>query len=81
MRYYEDVAGQELAEDFYDEFRRLVEDAGNRPELFTDRPGGFKRANLKRFPYNFLFKVRDDGIRILVVRHHARQPSYGTSRK
>jgi hypothetical protein len=40
-----------------------------------------KRANLRRFPYNFLFRETDGGIRILVVRHHARNPRYGAKRK
>lgn len=81
MRYYEDVAGPELADDFYDEFRLFVQHASQYPERYSIREGRLRRANLKRFPYNFLFRVLDDHIRILVVRHHARRPSHGTKRR
>ncbi len=81
MRYYEDVAGPQLADDFYDEFRLFVQHASQHPDRYSPREGGLRRANLKRFPYNFLFRVLDDHIRILVVRHHARRPNYGTKRE
>jgi len=29
---------------------------------------------------NFLFRVQGDAIRVLVIRHHARLPTYGTKR-
>jgi len=40
-----------------------------------------RRANLKRFPYHFLFRVVGDCVRILVVRHHRRHPEYGVERE
>ena len=81
MRYYEEVADSRLADDFYEEFRGKVLEVAENPEHFNERVGGYKRANLRRFPYNFLFRETDGGIRILVVRHHARNPRYGAKRK
>ncbi len=81
MRYYEEVADSRLADDFYQEFRGKVLEASDNPEHFNERVGDYKRANLRRFPYNFLFRETDGGIRILVVRHHARNPQYGAKRK
>jgi len=81
MKFYEDSAGAKLADDFYEEFRRYVILAAEHPEHFNIRVGGFKRVNLERFPYNFLFRQKDDCIRILVVRHHSRHPSYGAKRE
>jgi len=80
IKYYEEVADATLADEFYNEFRRRVAYAVEHPEYFSDRVGKFKRVNLKKFPYNFLFRQQDDVIRILVVRHHARHPKYGTER-
>lgn len=80
MKYYEDVADAKLADDFYEEFRHYVVLAAEHPERIHLRAGRFKRVNLRRFPYNFLFREERDGIRILVVRHHARHPSLGTTR-
>lgn len=81
MKYYEDVADTQLADEFYLELRSAVGRAAQNPEYFHQRVGGFKRVNLQRFPYHFLFREVGDGIRILVVRHHARSPGYGTGRK
>ena len=81
MKYYEDKGGAELADEFYEEFRRYVLFASKHPEHFPLRVGGYKRVNLERFSYHFLFRQKDDAIRILVVRHHARDPSYGATRK
>jgi hypothetical protein len=75
------VADTRLADDFYLEFRAKVLEAANAPGHFRERVGGFKRANLRRFPYNFLFRETEGGIRILVVRNHARNPTYGIRRK
>ena len=80
MDYYERVAGIHLADDFYAEFRLFVQDASGDPEKYNIRKGNFRRVNLERFPFNFLFRVHEDAIRILVVRHHARRPTYGTKR-
>lgn len=81
MKYYEDVADTRLADDFYDEFRRSILHTAAHPEYINERVGRYKRVNLKRFPYSFLFREKEDHIRILVVRHHARHPGYGTKRK
>ena len=81
MDYYERVAGIQLADDFYTEFRLFVQDVSDDPEKYNIRSGNFRRVNLKRFPFNFLFRVQEDTIRILVVRHHARRPTFGTKRR
>jgi len=80
MRYYEDVAEPDLADDFYEEFRASTVRTAEHPESVNERIGGLKRVNLKRFPYNYLFNELPDHVRILVIRHHARHPVYGTKR-
>ena len=80
MDYYERVGGLHLADDFYAEFRFFIQDASCEPEKYNIKRGNFRRVNLERFPFNFLFRVQNDSIRILVVRHHARRPTYGTKR-
>ena len=81
MEYYERVATPELADDFYREFRLHVEEAVGRPESFALRERDIRRANLRRFPYHVLFRVVGDAVRILVVRHHRRRPSFGVRRR
>jgi hypothetical protein len=38
-------------------------------------------VNLERFPFHFLYRIVDDRVRILVVRHHRRRPSLGMHRR
>ena len=79
--YYLEVAGPELAEEFYRELRHLIIRAAERPNSFAIREDGLHRANLPRFPYHFLFRVAGDAVRVLVVRHHRRRPSFGIRRR
>ncbi len=81
MDYYEDAAGPKLADDFYIELRSFFQKAAYSPEAYELRERDLRRVNLERFPYHFLFRIVDDAVRILVVRHHRRQPSLGVHRR
>ena len=81
MKYYEEVAGRELADEFYAELRRGFEESAVRPTSFAIYERNLRRVNLKRFPYHFLFRIAGDAVRILVVRHHRRHPSVGITRR
>ena len=81
MEYYEQVASADLADEFYAELQQLMREAGKRPESFPIRKRDIRRANLRRFPYHFLFRIAGDAVRILVVRHHRREPSVGIARR
>ena len=81
MDYYDRAATIELADEFYTEFRRFIQVAVERPESFSIRAGDLRRVNLRRFPYHFLFRIVGDTVRILVVRHHKRHPSFGITRR
>jgi toxin ParE1/3/4 len=81
MDYYERLATSQLANEFYAELRSLMAEAAAQPEYFSIRKGDIRRANLRRFPYHFLFRIVEDVVRILVVRHHSRHPAVGTERR
>lgn len=80
MEYYRRVAEPPLADEFYRELRRWILRAGERPSSFAAREQGLRRVNLLRFPYHFLFRIVDKTVRVLVVRHHRKQPSFGVRR-
>jgi len=80
MAHYEHVATAELADEFYSELRLFMMRAAKSPHLFAVRSPDLRRVNLDRFPYHFLFRIVDETVRILVVRHHRRRPSFGMSR-
>jgi plasmid stabilization system protein ParE len=81
MGYYEDVAGRQLAGEFYNELRFYFQKAADSSETYGIREHDLRRVNLERFPYHFLFRVFDDTVRILVVRHHRRRPTLGIHRR
>ncbi len=81
MDYYEQAVDPQLADEFYNELRRLMEDAAERPEGFSIRERDIRRANLRRFPYHFLFRIAGETVRVLVARHHGRNPALGIKRR
>ena len=81
MDYYEEVAGAHLAEDFYAELRSFFRKAAEFPEAYGVRERDIRRVNLEKFPFHFLFRIVNDRVRILVVRHHRRRPSLGLHRR
>src|ERR1700738_1278871 len=81
MGSYERVATPGLAEEFYTELRYFMTKAADKPESFSIRERDIRRANLRRFPYHFLLRVVGHEVRILVVRHHHRLPSFGSRRR
>ncbi len=81
MDYYEDVAGVQLADEFYADLRSSFEKAREAPEADSVREHDIRRVNLERFPFHFLFPIADKKVSILVVRHHRRRPSLGLHRR
>jgi plasmid stabilization system protein ParE len=81
MRYYEEVAGTQLADEFYAELHSRFVTAAKTPEAFTRHSGDLRRVNLPRFPYHFLYRIAADHVLVLVVRHHRRHPNVGLSRR
>ena len=80
VRRYDPVS-ERLADEFLEEFRRFVATAAKSPRRFHVAKRGFRRANLTRFPYHFLYREVEGGIRVTVVRHHHRHPEYGMDRE
>jgi len=74
MDYYEDAGGQQLADAFFQK-------AAESPEAYAVRERDIRRVNLERFPFHFLFRIVEERVRILVVRHHSRRPSLGIRRR
>lgn len=81
MDHYEAAGSPELADEFYAELFALIKKAAQLPGRFRIIERDIRRANLKRFPYHFLFRVLPDHVRILVVRHHRREPTLGMERR
>ena len=81
LRYYQNEAGEEVADRFYQTFLLVVERALGNPEFFHPVSDLLRRAPIPGFPYHFLYRGISHGIRILVLRHDQRHPSFGLGRK
>jgi plasmid stabilization system protein ParE len=79
LRRYDSVS-ERLGDEFKAELRRVVAAAARNPNRFHPIKPGFHRANLKRFPYHFIYRELADGIRVTLVRHHGREPAFGMER-
>jgi len=80
LRRYDEVSPI-LGDEFKKELRHFIRLAAANSGRFHPVSSKFRRANLKRFPYHFLYREIPDGIRITLVRHHKRHPDYGLYRE
>ncbi len=80
MGYYYGIS-EALGDGFWDELQQFLAAIEANPEGFHFDTSGLRRCNLNRFPYNILFEILADRIRVQVVRHHSRRPSFGLRRK
>ena len=80
LRYYHDISPR-LAAEFQGELSAKVDNAAQNPLRFPPTAQGFRRANLKKFPYHFLYEPHPGSIRVMIVRHNKRHPRFGTGRE
>jgi plasmid stabilization system protein ParE len=79
-RKYHEISPR-LAKEFDPELKAAIASAAENPLRFHLVDRGFRRVNLKRFPYHLLYDVQTQAIRIMVVRHHRRHPEFGLERR
>lgn len=74
----------DISDDLRNQFWEEIDDAIDCIELHPERhhydPCGMRRSNLNKFPYHILFEERLECNRIIVIRHHHRNPRYGIRR-
>ena len=80
LKYYAEISPR-LADEFEYEVRLIVSQAASNPLRFHSTERGFRRANLRRFPYHVLYEAHENFIRVMHVRHNKRHPDYNIERK
>jgi plasmid stabilization system protein ParE len=80
LAYYDDISPN-LGDEFWEELTTAIDYARDFPERHHFDQTGRRRSNLEKFPYHFLFRVFDTHIRITAIRHHSRDPGYGSRRQ
>lgn len=78
--YYED-ARSGLGERFKKEVDRSILWAADHPDLYRSRQAGYRRINLRIFPYHIVFITREDVLWVLAIAHDARKPEYWIGRE
>jgi len=70
-----------LGNEFLDEFDRQALKITAMPDRWPPVKNGIRRALMKRFPYVIYFRtVGKEIVRITVVKHQRRHPTYGLDR-
>lgn len=71
-----------LGDEFRSEVYATIARVHSNPSQYAVVKHGIRRCFLHRFPYAVLFRlIGEDTIRILVVRHHRRHPTFGLARQ
>jgi toxin ParE1/3/4 len=65
---------------FVEELNRMLLFAADSPEAWPIGPGGARRIVFPRFPFDLVFRVKDELIEIVAVAHQRRRPSYWLNR-
>lgn len=69
-----------LVERFWREIDRAISAITSRPASHHFDASGYRRCNLRKFPYHILFEAHAANVRVIVIRHHQRNPRYGLQR-
>ena len=71
-----------LGEEFRSEVYATIESIRSNPLQSAIVEHAIRRCFVHRFPYAVLFRVvNDETLRVLVIRHHRRHPSFGLRRR
>jgi plasmid stabilization system protein ParE len=79
--WYAEQGGPHLATRFVDELTRVLELLTHEPGMGRPLTAGRRTFGLRVFPYSVIFRVVEDEIRVLVVRHQHRHPDVGMERR
>jgi len=79
-KFYSDRADQALGMAFIAEFERALNFLSNNPELGAVWRGTTRRFPLRRFPYNLVYQIKPQELRITALAHQRRRPGYWKSR-
>ena len=76
-----DQFSRRLGDEFWAELNKYIQTAAATPLRFHPYLRDLRRANLKRFPYHFLYRILSDRLRVIAVRHHKQRPTFGLQRR
>lgn len=81
LDHYETAGGSKLADRFFEDLIATISKASGNLKFFPPFGGSTRRANLSSFPYHVVYEENLWGIKVMIVRHHQRDPNYGSRRQ
>jgi toxin ParE1/3/4 len=83
LAYYAEEGGEQLAEKFFEDLTHRLKEIEEHPQRFAFYLGKqpVRRARLRKFPHVILFRILQDRIRVMVVKHEKRHPGFGLGRR
>lgn len=75
-KFYSERADQALGMAFIAEFDRALNLLSHNPELGAIWRGTARRFPLRRFPYNLVYQIKPDELRVIALAHQRRRPGY-----
>ena len=78
--FYEREGSPTLAARFVNEFKRIAGLTSDHPDIGQIRGKGLRGITMAGFPYTVIYRHEATQIKILVVKHDRRRPSYGSRR-
>ena len=79
--FYTERANKELGIALISEFERALSLLSSDPALGAIWRGSTRRLPLRRFPYNLVYQIKPQEIRIIALAHQRRRSGYWTGRK
>lgn len=79
-KFYSERADQSLGLAFIAEFERALNLLSHAPELGAIWRGTARRYPLRRFPYNLVYQIKPEELRVIALAHQRRRPSYWKNR-
>ena len=81
VHYYEEYS-QGLGAEFLNEFEQQILKIASNPTRWVTVENNIRRSLMRRFPYVIYFRaLEDEVLRVAVVKHQRRHPTYGRSRR
>jgi plasmid stabilization system protein ParE len=77
--FYE-AASNGLGTDFLDDVQRSIDIVSDYPRAGEPIDSDFRRTLLYRFPFSVIYALEENGIVVIAVAHHGREPQYWRSR-
>jgi plasmid stabilization system protein ParE len=83
LEFYESEAGLEVADRFEKEFRQAISAIRSAPRQFSfyQKQRSYRRCLLATFPHVILFREAGSHVRIMVLKHVKRAPTFGLRRQ